>query len=382
MKKIQKPLLGLLCGAALGVLIMWLLDDKQAVEDSSEAMNYGKLVLAIVMTLSFLALSIIIHIILHEAGHLIMGLLTGYKFLMFRAFHLTLVKTDEGLKWKRFFIQGTAGQCLLDLPEDQDMQQVPWFWYNAGGVLMNLLLSVIGILAISCFHLSVLPQSFFIILAFVGVAIALLNGIPLMAGGVSNDGNNILMLWRQPELRVIMAHSLQIVGMISRGKRLQEMPTEWFASNPVNTQSNYLDINARINHMSWLEDQGKLDEAREVAEEIMAIGKKLPLLFFNEVCGERVMLELLTTNRPEVVEQLWTKQLAQYTESNSKYSPIKNAILFTYELLYQHHAEQASPYKQHLLQHQHDYTMPGEALTALYLIELAEEQYNKDFNKE
>ena len=142
MKKILKPLLGLIGGAAVGymgiTLVMWLVgDDQQAVESSAEAINYGRLAFAIITALTSLVLCIIIHIILHEVGHLIMGLLTGYKFLSFRAFHLSLIKTEKGLKWKRFFIQGTAGQCLLDLPEDQDMQKVPWFWYNAGGVLMN-----------------------------------------------------------------------------------------------------------------------------------------------------------------------------------------------------------------------------------------------------
>ena len=387
MKKIQKPLIGLICGAAIGyigiMLVMWLVgDDQQAVESSSEAINYGRLAFGIITTLTFLVLSIILHIILHEIGHLITGLLTGYKFISFRAFHLTLISTEKGLKWKRFFIQGTAGQCLLDLPEDQDMKKVPWFWYNAGGVLMNLLLAVISIVVLHNFNLSVLPQAFFIMFAFVGIAMALLNGIPMVAGGVSNDGNNILVLWRHPELRVIMARSLQIVGMLSRGKRPKELPKEWFACNPVNDKCNYIEFTARINYMAWLEDQGKLDEARQVAEEIMAVGKQLPQLFFNEVCGERVMLELLTLNRPEVVQQLWTKSIAQYTETNGKYSAMKKAVLFTYELLYQQNAKQANTYKQYLFQHQQDYTMPGEVLTALYLIELAEERYNKDLNKE
>ena len=380
MKKILKPLLGLIGGAAVGymgiTLVMWLVgDNQQAVESSAEAINYGRLAFAIITALTSLVLCIILHIILHEVGHLIMGLLTGYKFLSFRAFHLSLIKTEKGLKWKRFFIQGTAGQCLLDLPEDQDMQKVPWFWYNAGGVLMNLLLTVISIVVLRCFTLSLLPQLFFIMLSFVGIVMALLNGIPIVTGGVSNDGNNILMLWRHPELRVIMARSLQIVGMLSRGKRPQELPDEWFASNPVNDKCNYIEFTARINYMAWLEDQGKLDEARQVAEEIMAVGKQLPQLFYNEVCGERVMLELLTLNRPEVVQQLWTKSIAQYTEANEKYSAMKKAVLFTYELLYQQNAEQANTYKQYLLQHQQDYAMPGEVLTALYLIRLAEDKY-------
>lgn len=56
-------------------------------------------------------------IIIHEGGHLVMGLATGYKFLSFRIGSLVLVKTDKGLKFKKYSIAGTGGQCLLDPPD-------------------------------------------------------------------------------------------------------------------------------------------------------------------------------------------------------------------------------------------------------------------------
>ena len=43
-----------------------------------------------------------------------------------------------------------------------------------------------------------------------------------------------------------------------------------------------------------------------------------PLLFALETVGEHIIAELLTQNRREVVEKLWTKQAAKYTTSNSK----------------------------------------------------------------
>lgn len=38
---------------------------------------------------------------------------------------------------------------------------------------------------------------------------------------------------------------------------------------------------------------------------------KLPLLFALETVGEHIIAELLTQNRREVVEKLWTKQAAK-----------------------------------------------------------------------
>lgn len=81
------------------------------------------------------------------------------------------------------------------------------------------------------------------------------------------------------------------------------------------------------------EDLGNLDKAREKAEEIMAFGKKMPQIFALEIGSERVMLELMTTNRKEVIEQLWTKQMQTYTKASSKYSPMKLAVLCAVEMI-------------------------------------------------
>lgn len=372
----MKGLLGFILGCSTGIgavmLIRWLTDGgKPVVEKASEGTDYGLLALCILLAFISLVVSVIIHLIMHEAGHLVMGLLTGYRFLSFRVFKYTLAKTDNGLQWKRFHISGTGGQCLMELPEDQDVNTAPWFWYNAGGVLMNLLLAIISILIIRFMPLGVAALSFFVMLAFVGVGIALINGMPMTAGGVGNDGYNIMSLWKHPEQRRYFVRTLQMAGQLSRGRRLKEMPEEWIEDKPVDKNSKMLEIGNRVNYMALLEDQGRLEEALEVAEEMMSLGMKLPQIYQMEVGGERVMLELLTSKNTEKIEEQWTKQLERYTVMNSKYSPIKCAVLYTYELLHQHNEEKAEPYHQSLLLHQHDYTMPGEARTAISLVDAA-----------
>lgn len=115
-----------------------------------------------------------------------------------------------------------------------------------------------------------------------------------------------------------------IAGQLSRGKRMSEMPEEWTEDRPITEKSSYL--------------------------------------------------ELMTINRQEVINVVWTKQVARYTEAGCKYSPIKCAVLYAYELLYNHDAEKAEGYKRQLEVHKNGYTMPGEALTALRLIESIEEK--------
>ena len=378
LKKVVKMVLGILVGISVGygsiMLVLWLADGgKPDGGSDSEGLDVGLLILSVVLAFVWLVVTTLIHLIMHEAGHLIMGLLTGFRFLSFRVFKFTLVKTDEGLRWKRFHIAGTGGQGLMELPADQDVKTAPWFWYNAGGVLMNLLLAVVVIVVLRTVSMGIVGFSFFILLAFVGIIMSLTNGIPMISGGVSNDGNNLLMLWRRPPLRRFFVRTLQMAGQQSRGRRLTEMPQEWFEDLPVDKHSQYLEVSNRVNYMALLEDAGRYDEALAVGEELMSLDKALPTLFRFEVGGERVMLELLTQNRAAVVDSLWTRQLSNYTEVNSRFSPLKCAVLFTYELLHCHNQEKADTYRQSLLQHQNDYTMPGEARTALNIVEKAQE---------
>ena len=371
--KVLKLLTGMLMGAAIGyggvMLIIWLVDGAlPSSHSNSGAVDYGLMAMSIGLALLWLFVTIVIHLVMHEAGHLIAGLLTGFRFVSFRVFKYTLVKTDEGLSWKKFHIAGTGGQCIMELPEEQNVETTPWFWYNAGGVLMNLLLIVISVIMLRMFNHGIVSMSFFVMLAFVGLFMSLMNGIPMMAGGVSNDGLTTWTLWRHPDQRRFFVRMLQTAGQLNRGKRMSEMPQKWFEDIHVTEKSTYLEVNNRITFMALLEDRLLLDEARSVAEEIMALGKKLPQLFRMEVACERVMLELLTTRRKEIINELWDKQQSRYTEMNSRYSPIKCAVLYAVELLMHHDSEKAETYKHQLETHQHDYTMPGEARTAMELV--------------
>ena len=62
----------------------------------------------------------LLQLILHEAGHLLFGLATGYRFASFRVGNLIWIKTDGGLRRGTYRLAGTAGQCLLFPPEPKE----------------------------------------------------------------------------------------------------------------------------------------------------------------------------------------------------------------------------------------------------------------------
>lgn len=60
------------------------------------------------LAILILLFSIFLQVLLHEGGHLVCGLATGYRFVSFRIFNLTFIRKDGKLCIKRFSLAGTG----------------------------------------------------------------------------------------------------------------------------------------------------------------------------------------------------------------------------------------------------------------------------------
>ena len=91
-------------------------------------MDETYLSLAKISILIYLFVAMLIHTILHESGHLIAGLLTGYEYVSFRIGSLVWIKgKDNKLHLKKMKIKGTAGQCLMSPPQ-VPTEECPYVW--------------------------------------------------------------------------------------------------------------------------------------------------------------------------------------------------------------------------------------------------------------
>ncbi len=72
--------------------------------------------LDLVIALIVAVISIPIHVLIHEAGHLLFGKLSGYRFLSFRLFSYMWVMDEERIRFKRLTTPGIIGQCLMIPP--------------------------------------------------------------------------------------------------------------------------------------------------------------------------------------------------------------------------------------------------------------------------
>lgn len=156
-------------------------------------------------------LSIPLHIVLHEAGHLIGGLLSGYQFIMFRLFHTVWIKTNEGISRRKQVVQGLLGQALMAPPENEE--NPPFLLYHSSGLIVNLATALLMFYAgwvISN------PSVAFLLFLSGGVAFFLFitNIIPMKG----NDGYNIVQHYKRPETLAETTNILHLYGGMVRGE--------------------------------------------------------------------------------------------------------------------------------------------------------------------
>lgn len=152
--------------------------------------------LDILYTVFIVLVSFPLHIVLHELGHLLGGLLSGYDFIMFRLFRTVWIKTKDGLSKRKEYIQGVMGQALMAPPEMEEKKQPPSFLYHASGLLANLLTAVLFIFLGRGLSNGAISY-FFYVSAIVALLLLLLNAIPLQG----TDGYNILEQFKRLETK-------------------------------------------------------------------------------------------------------------------------------------------------------------------------------------
>ena len=143
MKKIWQSAIQIILAASAGFVIGFIL-----------ASSFPKQYLLASILIFIVSLFFIfpLAIIIHESGHLVMGLLTGYRFSSFRIGKILILKQNNHLKIKKFSISGTGGQCLLIPPSYRS--NFPFFFYNAGGGIFNLLTAILVVVLIKTFVVS------------------------------------------------------------------------------------------------------------------------------------------------------------------------------------------------------------------------------------
>lgn len=370
-RQIIKLIGGFLLGSAIGfaavVIIVVLFTDLSLSEFLLNLRNIelGEGVLFALVAIAGLLISLPIQVILHESGHLVCGLMSGYQFVSFRIFNITFVREDGKLRIKRYAVAGTGGQCLLSPPE-RSLEEIPVVWYNLGGVLANVL-AVFAVLPFLWVVKNPFIHEILFFFVLVGIFLILMNGIPMKIGGISNDAYNVFLLRKDKESKRALMVQLRANACLQQGMCPKDMPREWFATTSPVSYKNPLQLCLYIMDATWLLDMGKWEEAHLMFEEAYRHRSEIIGLYQKEIACE-LLFTSLATGRNELVNEIYTDDLKNYMNNFRKMMSSKERIICAVSLYLEKDEEKARQIYNNVCLRQQNYLMQGEVKSDMALM--------------
>ncbi|MDE6561393.1 MAG: tetratricopeptide repeat protein [Muribaculaceae bacterium] len=371
-KNILKIIVGLVVGGLIGLLIGGLIvvvfTDTTWSEyiDKYYSIDISEGILVFLVAVASMIVSFMILVPIHELGHLVCGLLTGYKFVSFRVFNYTILKENGRFKIKKFGVAGTGGQCLLTPPE-LPLEQIPTGWYNFGGVLANIIMLLI---ALPFFFLDLNPfvaEALGIFIATDAIMI-LLNGIPMQAGGVGNDGYNIKLLKKNFLSKKGIINQLRANALIQNGVRPKDMPEDLFINPEEIDYHNALEVSIPLMFSSRLIDRKEHKEALEIIENLYSHKDEIMPLYVKEIACELAFLYMRTGN-PDKAEAILDKDLMKYIETYRKMMSSKERLICAIALYLEKDESKARQIYENIKARQEEYLLQGEVKSDIALME-------------
>ncbi len=323
-------LLGVLCGLLFVVY--------------GEHLRLGNLEKLAVIYLG-IAGSMFLQTALHEAGHLIGGLMSGYRFISYQVFGLIWQRSSEGkIKMGLSKLPGAVGQCLMDPPELKD-GKMPFVLNHLGGVLMNLITSCLAAGAAIWLMLSPrtvwtlsslswdglvrqtvasglvnhpLAQALLWMFAMIGLYMALVNGIPMRMGLIDNDGMHIRTLKKSDESVRALWAQLKIAAQDAQGVRLKDMPAEWFRMPSLEALKSGIGASLGAFACARRMDEGRFSEALAMRQALLDAKANFTGLHRAGILMEMVFCELMVGGKKEDAEKHLTQETRQVMESMKK----------------------------------------------------------------
>ena len=352
--------LGVILGLAMISFVEWQLPE--GIGSSEKAYR-------ICVMLVFLYLSFFIHIVLHETGHLIFGLMSGYQFSSFRIGTHMLMKENGKLVHRKIKIAGTGGQCLMIPPEMVD-GKFPVVLYNLGGSIVNL---VVAALLIPVF-MAIDKSSVFALLVFLFIAMGaitgLSNGIPMRTKTVDNDGYNAISLGKSREAMRAFWIQMKTNEQLTKGIRTKDMPEAWFEVPSDDAMKNPMVATIGVYAASRMMDQHRFEEAGKLINHLIEIETGMVALHRNLLICDQIYLELIGQNRSDRLEALYTKELKKFMKAMKTF-PSVIRLEYAYRLLAEHDSESAAKSMAAFERVAATYPYPNDINTERELMEIA-----------
>ncbi|WP_294577971.1 hypothetical protein [uncultured Thomasclavelia sp.] len=329
MKKFLSTVVAVIVGLVIGFLFGLIVAANS---------NNTPLYITIIVFVISIIIAFTLGIIIHESGHLFFGLLTGYQFNSFRIGKIIIIKQNNHLNIKKLAISGTGGQCLLQPPKYS--VDFPYFLYNAGGGLFNLLVSFLSFILLLDQTNEIIKIGL-ISLSIINLYLGLVNLIPLRLA-VPNDGYNILSIIKNPESRYSFYSQLQINYLQTNNIPFKDMdaclfwlPKDANLNNPLNQAILFAQVDS-------LHEQFKFHGAKILIEQIL--NNCQLIAYYSNSLKLEYLFYLIIEDEISKAKDLFY-ELKPFINQTLKNNIINcYRIMYAYELLINHDYQEAMTY--------------------------------------
>lgn len=325
-------------------------------------------------TLAFIIFGVYFNLIVHEAGHLVFGLLTGYKFCSFRVFSLTWIKKDGKIKFKKYSLAGTGGQCLMS-PPDMKKGKFPVILYNLGGVFINLITTAVFMLLYFLLKEHESLASYMLIIAVTALLTALTNGIPMKAGNINNDGHNAISISRNKDSMKAFWLQLKIHNEQAEGKRLKDLPQEWFEYPSEEKLKNSMTAATAVFCCNRMLDEQDFDKANETMTKLLDSDAAIIDVHRYLLLCDRIYCEIIN-GRTDEASKLVDKNLKKFIKS-MKNTPSVMRTEYALALFAERDTQKAEKIYSDFQKRLSTYPYTGDAELEKDLVERLKTLYNK-----
>lgn len=347
---------GLVMGALIGVYLV-----TSGFDDDNFLLMLAQMYLG--MFIGF-----VMQIAIHEAGHLFFGLISGYSFSSYRIGSFMWLKENGKIRFCRYRLAGTGGQCLMIPPELVD-GKCPTVLYHLGGCILNVVSGALLLIPAFCLEGASFVGLTCFVTAMIGFILALMNGIP-MNNGIANDGSNALTLHKEPAAMRAVWLQLKINEQISRGVRPKDMPEEWFELPSEEEMKNPLSAAVGVLRGNRLLDEHRFAEADELMKHLLDIESGMLELHRNMVACDRITCCLLLGKEDEILNRMEEKDFVKFRKSMNTNPGIQRTE-YIYALLREKDQEKAARALDHFEKCAKRHPYPSEVEYERELVELA-----------
>lgn len=203
----------ILIGVSVGILLA-VFDVDLSFFDAYSLSEY-LMILALFYAGIFLAIN------LHELGHLLVGKLLGYRFLMFRAGIFSVQKENGKLRCSIIKNVGYGGLCAMMPHEDATLKD--YAFYSMGGIVMNLLTGGGFLYTASLWPPQSVLRAGLFLTGAVSVLLGIVNAFPFLSMNQPTDGMMFIQIWKNSPVAERFYTASLLMKKISSGVRPRDL---------------------------------------------------------------------------------------------------------------------------------------------------------------